>query len=196
MANEEDKKKQIEEEQLALARKEEKIRRMMFEASQKAQNSVMEPQEFEVNLVTDDHWKQITDLHQKRPDALPIKNGILAFITHQDAKLFFTDMAARGLEFLATHLENNKPVDHHFFSCGQGKTYEGSFAEILEQLKSALKTETAPDLTAKLNKGIEYIKNSMPKDSNPASEMRSKLQQVTESEMQAHSDKSPGNPFK
>ena len=196
MTKEKDKNKLLEEAQLAQTIREEETRRML-ETNMKTRTGKVETEkEFAVTFVNDDNWKQIISLYKKRPDAQAIKDDVLAFASMQDAKLFFTEIAASGMEFLATRVENNKPQDDHFFSCGDSKIYAGTFAQIIEQLQNARKLETSPENQAKISSGIEYIKSVMPKnDINPATDMRSKLQKFTETDLTNHADKTQ-NPFK
>lgn len=196
MTPEDNIKKLTEKEIAALAEKEERNRRMLDTSLITPENAAESEEEFEVQLVTDHHWKQILEHYKKKfPDAKPLKDGTLAFATHKDAQMFFADMAANGLEFLATRVENGIRQDDHFFSCGDSKIYEGTLAQIAEQLQTALKTEASPDIQAKLHSGLEHIKKIMPKEINPAVEMRSKLQKVTESNI-LPSDNTPGSSFK
>ena len=197
MTKEKDKNKLLEEAQLAQAIKEEETRRIMLETNMKARTGKVETKkEFEVTFVTDDNWKQIIALYKKRPDAQSVKDDVLAFATMQDAKLFFTEIAATGMEFLATRVENDKRQDDHFFSCGDSKIYAGTFEQIIEQLQNARKLETSSENQAKISSGIKYIKSVMPKNEiNPATDMRSKLQKFTETDLTSHADKTP-NPFK
>lgn len=125
----------------------------------------------------DNHWRDVIKNYKKKFPELEIaKDGTLTFPDRKSAEQFFTEQA-KNHEFLATWVVDGKMQDDHFYSCGNGKLYVGSFAEILATLNQDLKAETDTKMKNKLTHGIAHLKSFMPQEANPAFEMRSKLQE-------------------
>jgi hypothetical protein len=55
------------------------------------------------------------------------KDGIMLFSSMEEAQKFFKGQAENEKRrFFVTESENDKLLDHHFYSCGDGQLYEGT----------------------------------------------------------------------
>lgn len=128
-------------------------------------------------------WKKIVEDYKKKfPDA-ECDGKTLVFPTRNDAVQFFNNFALNGDPFHATFVVNGVLQDDHLFSCGDGQLYKGTYAAIQQSLEANLKTQTDPELKAKILSGIEHIK-AQTATLNPASNMRNKLQTSKEEEQE------------
>lgn len=123
-------------------------------------------------------WKAITNAYAEQNDGKgPDKNGALAFPSLDAAIKFFTEQAVLGHKFCGTRVNHEgKPIEpnFHVFSCGDGKLYQGSYAEITALLKGSAKTNPAAAA------GLADFKAMVPEPTpapNTASTLREQLQQ-------------------
>lgn len=122
-------------------------------------------------------WNEVVKSYKKKFPQLKIaEDGTLTFPDRESADAFFTEQAKKHV-FLATWVVNGELQDDHFYSCGNGKLYKGSFAHILEALNQDLAAEHDSKKKETLEKGIEHLRNMMPKESNLTADHRSKLQE-------------------
>jgi hypothetical protein len=196
-------KKKLQDQQQALAAEQAEIIRLQQEAN-KTQPETGVDDDAKIALQPlypeDPVWKKIVENYKKEfPDAKIEEGNCLRFESTTSATNFFTTQAQEGSPFLATWVVDGNIVDDHFFSCGDGTLYKGSFAEIAQQLEAALETATHPDIQGKISEGLARIKQAMPKEQNPAAEWKSKLQEsksATNAENTEEAANTAPSPFK
>ena len=138
-------------------------------------------------------WEAILGAYKKQFGLEPNEKGILVFPSPEAAVKFFTDMAKEGRTFFATKCDaNDKLTDYHFFACGDGVLYKGTYAEIKSALTAAV--QSAPENKVTLE-GLNIFNALMPTAPNPAAQMRGAIQDQRkapeESPEAAHTPKPP-----
>ena len=124
-------------------------------------------------------WNTIVEAYQKRFNREPDKDGALAFNTKDEAISFFEDQAQSKLKFLATQAVNDQLIDFHLFSCGDGKLYKGTAAEIRAQLEQVIQTNPG---NQDVVDGLAFFNSLLPVAPTPAVEMRSLLKDARAAE--------------
>ena len=93
-------------------------------------------------------WKAVVDAYKEEFKTGPDKNGSLLFASEEAATAFFKKRAEAGNKFLTTWLNSKgEIVDHKLFSCGDGKLYEGTVAEIQSELQAAAEEDPDNEMT-------------------------------------------------
>lgn len=106
-------------------------------------------------------WDAVVQAYELVFKMKPNEKGALVFESREAALAFFKEQAAAFHLFLATAHRDDKPIDFHVFSCGDGTLYSGSYDEIKDKL-----------LEDKNTNGLSLFNHMMPSSPNPASEMR------------------------
>lgn len=121
-------------------------------------------------------WNKIVEEYKKKYGIGPNEKGMLVFSSPAEAVKFFKALAELGLKFFATKYdENDKPVDYHMFSCGNGILYKGTYTEIHAELAAAVKNNPENKILAR---GLKMFKSLMPAGPNPvAADMRERMQE-------------------
>lgn len=96
-----------------------------------------------------------TNKFNKKPD----ESGTLIFPTQDDAVNFFEAQAKAERKFCAVEVVDGKRIDNYMFSCGEGKLYKGSAADIKSQLAADLKKD--PN-NSNLREGLDVFKKMAP----------------------------------
>lgn len=147
------------------------------------------------NLLKPDAWKEILKDYENEDYAKPrTEHGALVFPGPEEAKKFFQEQAGKNREFLATYMKDGQLQDSHYFSCGDGQLYSGSYQDINSQLQKALITASESN-REKIESGIKHIE-TMQQQRKPttAQEMRAKVQGLKdegEANQDLANDKSP-----
>lgn len=104
--------------------------------------------------------KAYETLYGKKPEQNKEGQHVFSFNTLQDARSFFKTQASQNLSFMM--VEAGKGFSgHNFFSCGDGRLYEGSLNDIKAGLESALKeTQNNP----KTQEGLQRIKTYLARE--------------------------------
>ena len=104
--------------------------------------------------------KAYEELYGKKPEQNKEGQHIFSFNTLDDARSFFQTQASQKLSFMM--IEVGKGFSgHNFFSCGDGRLYEGSLNNIQAGLESTLKED--PN-NSKTQEGLQRIKTYIAKD--------------------------------
>ncbi len=103
-------------------------------------------------------WETILSDYERLFKRKPEPDGTVIFDTQEEATTFFSQQASKSREFLVTCLSPEKQeLNAHYFSCGNGKLYKGSFEEIKQQLEIALaNNESTP-----VRNGLKTIENQI-----------------------------------
>ena len=119
----------------------------------------------------EEDWKKIVADFEKQFHHGLDKDGVMQFASMKDATDFFKKQAEQEKRcFFATECKKGKMLDHHFYSCGDGHLYEGTYLDIEKQLVATVKSHPEDTITAA---GLEEFRSLMPTSTpNPATEMR------------------------
>ena len=83
---------------------------------------------------------------------------VLVFRSMAEAQDFFKSMAKENVKFLCS--EEGKGYDgHNFFSCGDGKLYEGSLQHIMQELQQAVDADKE---NKEAQEGLAFISSKLP----------------------------------
>lgn len=83
----------------------------------------------------------------------------LTFSTLDEAVEFMDGQAKENREFFCNAVKNGEPTDFYIFSCGTGKAYSGTLAQIKDKMEEHQKEN--PDLAAKISAGLQTIEAQM-----------------------------------
>lgn len=123
----------------------------------------------DVNALLDDYKTQFN----KEPIPKPDGSHVLVFDSEEQAATFFKEQATTKRKFLC--MEEGKGVDgDNFFSCGDGKLYEGSISKIIEDLQHVVSVEPDNEL---VKEGLSFLSNRFP-SANPALDFRQVMKEI------------------
>ena len=104
-------------------------------------------------------WPAILHDYEKQFKRKPDESGALVFPTPEDAVSFFEAQAKAERKFCAVEVVNGQRIDNYMFSCGEGKLYKGSAADIKSQLAADLEKDPK---NSNLREGLETFKKMAP----------------------------------
>jgi hypothetical protein len=119
-------------------------------------------------------WEKILEDYKKKYPDQSVKDNVLTFTSLDEATKFFKDQATANPPrkfFMEEIDENGKPTGLNFFSCGNGKMYQGTLNEIQDQLKADQRAN--PD-DPNIQEGLGDIARAL----NPARDFRAALKET------------------
>lgn len=165
--------KKVEEERLLAAQQEGSL------IEPKEELSVVDSEKehvYNAQVVGDDAYLLLADYKKqfnKDPISKPDGSHVFEFESKEQAATFFGEQAGAKRKFLC--MEEGKGVDgHNFFSCGDGKLYQGSIREIMAELQ---KTSSAEPSNLLVQEGLKYLSSHF-SSSTPSQEFRGAVQDI------------------
>lgn len=128
-----------------------------------------EPVTIKKHSINDEDWEKIAEQFKQDFGRELEEDGSMVFPSHEAAVNFFTEQAAKKLEFLAMQMQDNKPTGFAVFSCGDGQLYQGT----IEEIKAAIEIANQENPQAMYTKALKTL-SEIP-SFNPASSMRGAL---------------------